>query len=412
MPPRFGKSTSVQLLTEWFLGKNPRKSVITASYNEMLSSRFSRAVRNGISEKKVSGSNRLVFSDWFPGIKIKDGDSSAQIWSLDGSFFSYLATSPGGTVTGVGASGLMIIDDLIKNAEEAYNLRVLDENFAWYSNTMLSRCEPGCKKIIIMTRWATNDIVGKLTTLEPGNWRVIKMPAKNDDGTMLCDDILSAAEYEDRKNKTDPVIIAGNYQQEPYDNIDKLYGELKTYQPGMVPDGGRIEAYIDTADEGQDYLAGAVYRVVNNTAYVLDMVYTQDPMEITEGQAALMLSNNRCQVAYIESNNGGRGFSRNVERIMREIAKYSSCRVVWFHQGANKMARILSTATNVCNSVIMPHDWHERWPDFHRHVIMAGRNAKMTHDDFADMLAGIVEKSLTSAKVSVPSTDIRGAFAV
>jgi predicted phage terminase large subunit-like protein len=408
-PPRHGKTVTVELLVEWVLGGSPDIGVIVSCYNETLSSRFSKAVRGGIQER--SAGQRLCFSDWFPGVKIKDGDGAMQLWALDGAHFSFLATSPGGTATGIGAQ-LLIIDDLIKNAVEAYNERILDDQWEWYCNTMLSRLETGAKQIVIQTRWASGDLSGRLMKHEPGNWRVIKMPAKNDDGTMLCDDILSAAEYEDRKNKTDPVIIAGNYQQEPYDNIDKLYGELKTYQPGMVPDGGRIEAYIDTADEGQDYLAGAVYRVVNNTAYVLDMVYTQDPMEITEGQAALMLSNNRCQVAYIESNNGGRGFSRNVERIMREIAKYSSCRVVWFHQGANKMARILSTATNVCNSVIMPHDWHERWPDFHRHVIMAGRNAKMTHDDFADMLAGIVEKSLTSAKVSVPSTDIRGAFAV
>lgn len=410
MPPRHGKTITVELLAEWVLGKNPTSGIITACYNELLSSRFSKQVRSGISEINAGG-NRIVFSDYFPGVKIKDGDGAMQLWALNGSHFSFLATSPGGTATGIGAK-LGIIDDLIKNAEEAYNQRVLDGHYDWYVNTFLSRMESGAKQIIIQTRWAMGDLSGRLLSLEPGKWELITMPAQNADGSMLCDDILSAEEFEDRKTKTDPVIISGNYQQQPYDSVDKLYSAIKTYQPGMVPDGGRIEAYVDTADEGTDYLAGAVYRVVNNTAYIMDIVYTQAPMEVTEGQTAMMLAENKCALAWVESNNGGRGFSRNVERIMREVAKYTSCQVRWFHQGANKQARILSTATNVYNSVIMPHDWATRWPEFHRHVTTASRNTKLIHDDFADLLAGITEKSLSDNTVGIPSGNVRGALGI
>jgi len=409
-PPRHGKTVSVELLTEWVLGKNPSIGVIIACYNETLSGRFSKAVRSGIQERPVSG-GKLCFSNWFPGVKIKDGDGAMQLWALDGSHFSFLATSPTGTSTGAGCQ-LMVIDDLIKNAVEAYNERVLDDHYSWYTDTMLSRLEDGAKQIVIQTRWHNLDLSGRLLKNYPGEWKLIKMKAQNDDGSMLCPDILNLKTFEERKGLTDPVIISGNYQQEPYDSIDKLYGEFKTYQDGMVPPGARREAYFDTADEGQDYLAGAVYDVVNNTAYILDLIYTQDPMEVTEGQSALMISGNKCQVAHIESNNGGRGFARNVERITREIAKYSGCQIRWFHQGANKQARILSTSTNVTNSIIMPHDWKQRWPEFYRHVTGASRNAKMAHDDFADMLAGIVEKSLTQKQSSVPNRNIRGSLGI
>jgi predicted phage terminase large subunit-like protein len=217
---------------------------------------------------------------------------------------------------------------------------------------------------------------------------------------MLAEDILSFEEFDRRRKSGDAQLIAANYQQEPFDAIDKLYPSFSVYTSEMLPDG-RNEAYFDTADEGQDYLAGACYVVHNNTAYITDIIYTQDPMEVTEGQAAYMISTKKTQKAWIESNNGGKGFARNVERLCREIAKYSGCQFNWFHQGQNKVARILSTSTNVCNSIKFPHDWHTRWPDFYRHVTSAGRTTKWVHDDAFDLLAGIVEKSIQSNTIEV-----------
>ena len=93
--------------------------------------------------------------------KIKDvGDAQAHLWSLEGQNNSYLATSPTGTATGFGCS-LMIIDDIIKNSEEAYNANIKEGHWDWFTNTMLSRLEEGGKIIIIMTRWASDDLAGR-----------------------------------------------------------------------------------------------------------------------------------------------------------------------------------------------------------------------------------------------------------
>lgn len=403
MPPRHGKSVSIIQLCQWVLGKYPDTGIITASYNELLSSRMAKAVRDGIQEVK-GDPLRLVYSDVFPNTKIKQGDGAAQLWAIEGRHFSYLATSPGGTMTGIGAK-LLIVDDLIKNFEEACNERVLDEHWEWYQNTVKSRLESGAKEIMVMTRWATGDLCGKLQANEPGQWYIVKEAACLNEAskTMLAPDILSYEEFDRRRSTGDAQLIQANYQQEPYDSNDKLYPEFKEYAFGTLPTTGTVEAYIDTADEGKDFLAGAVYRVSNNTAYILDIIYTQDPMEKTEGQTAHMLASNRCQTAHIESNNGGRGFARNVERIMREIAGYSGCMVKWFHQGENKQARILSNSTNVVNSVIFPVGWKNRWPEFYRDISSLSRMSKWTHDDAPDMLTGIVEKSITKAKLSVPT---------
>ena len=118
-PPRHGKSRTASLFAQWVFGKNPAEKIITGSYNEQLSTTFSRNVRNAIQERKAS-KNRIVYSDIFPNTRIKRGSSAANLWTLEGQHISYLATSPGGTVTGFGAT-LMILDDIIKNYEEAMN---------------------------------------------------------------------------------------------------------------------------------------------------------------------------------------------------------------------------------------------------------------------------------------------------
>lgn len=107
-PPRHGKSRTAGLFAQWVFGKNPKEKIITGSYNEQLSTTFSRGVRNDIMERKAS-KDKIVYSDIFPNTTIKRGNSAANLWSLEGQHISYLATSPGGTVTGFGAS-LMILD--------------------------------------------------------------------------------------------------------------------------------------------------------------------------------------------------------------------------------------------------------------------------------------------------------------
>jgi hypothetical protein len=97
----------------------------------------------------------IVYNNIFPHTKIKYGQASASLWALDGSSQdNYLATSPTGTATGFGAN-LIVIDDIIKNAEEAYNEIVLDKQWSWFTNTMMQRTEGDDWKVIaIMTRWA------------------------------------------------------------------------------------------------------------------------------------------------------------------------------------------------------------------------------------------------------------------
>src|SRR5690625_5688259 len=117
VPPRHGKSFTGGHLAQWIFGINPSEKIMTGSYNETLSTVFSKQVRNSIQEIKADH-NKVVYSDIFPETSIKHGDGAMNLWSLEGQYNNYLATSHTGTDTGCGAS-LLIIDDLIKSAEEA-----------------------------------------------------------------------------------------------------------------------------------------------------------------------------------------------------------------------------------------------------------------------------------------------------
>ena len=393
MPPRHGKSRTATKFVQWLFGKyGIGEKVMTGSYNETLSSTFAKAVRDTIAEKPTLGV--LTYNDIFPNTKIKYGEASAQKWALEGSNqANYLATSPTGTATGFGCN-IMIIDDLLKNDKEAYNENTLQGHIDWFNNTMLSRTENNFKVIIIMTRWATNDLAGFI--LENFDDVVhVNYKAVQEDGSMLCPEILSRADYDVKTKNMNKDIILANYQQEPVDIKGRLYSAIKTYTEVPKDDTGKplfryILNYTDTADEGSDFLCSICYGMYESIYYVIDVLYTKEPMEVTEPATAEMLTKNNVGSALIESNNGGKGFARNVQRELKEKGNNHTL-VKWFHQGENKIARILSNSTGVMNNVLFPVNWQDRWPEFARDLLKYQKEGKNAHDDAPDCLTGVYE---------------------
>lgn len=440
IPPRHGKSYSLSEFEQWYLGKNGDGSIITVSYNDILSGRFSANVRDGIDAAKID-QRVTVFADIFPGTKIKPGDGAKQLWSLVGRFFSFLGTGFGGTITGIGCK-LGVVDDPVKNDKEAFNDTVLDNQYSWYTDTFLSRIEEGGYQIINMTRWSTKDLCGRLLEEEPGEWYVLCRPAclnadkiyrmdacrtsrEQEDchgcpdypchyydgepvdedgniiGQMLCPELLSFASWQSKRKVMSPPIFLANYQQQPVDVTNALYAQgFKTYEVAALDRGSfeRMCSYTDTADEGNDFLSSICFGVIDDYAYVTDVYYTDESMEKTEPETARRLKQQMVREAMIESNNGGRGFARNVIAILKKWG-WKMTRVTWFHQGANKKARILSNATNVCEQVIMPEDWAKRWPEFYKHVMGFQRRGNNDHDDAEDCLTGVVEMVNGEVKV-------------
>lgn len=390
MPPRFGKSRTLILFCEWCLGISTRNRIITCSYNDDLATDFSRYTRDGINDIKTYP-HEIIYSDIFPKSKIKEGNASYHQWALEGEFFNYKGAGIGGTITGKGCN-ISIVDDPVKDAETAFNEEALNKIWRWYTGTFLSRLEGNGIQIINMTRWSKNDICGRiLDGEEAGEWYILKMEAMNEEtGKLLSDEILDKNKYKSLKTNMDLSIFRANYHQEPIDIQGRLYQTFKTYT-SLPEHFERIMAYVDTADTGDDHLCCVIAGIYQGEAWVLDVYFSKDGMEVTEPKTAQKLVINNVNIAHIESNNGGRGFARNVEKILWEKYNTRKPSIKWFHQKNNKQARILSNSTFVMDHVYFPHNWKDRFPEYYKAMNEYQREGKNKHDDAPDATTGLAE---------------------
>lgn len=281
-----------------------------------------------------------------------------------------------------------IIDDVLKNASEAYNQKVLDDIYAWYTQTFLSRSEhsgAGSIDIINFTRWATGDLCGRILNGQMSkDWINLLIPVEHN-GEIYCEGILPRKDFEDLREYMDSNIFQANYYQKPLDVEGRLFDKLKTYD--KLPEGteGCI-AYCDTADEGSDYLACVIGVIKDGEGYITDVYFTQDNMEITEPETARRLVENKVNNAKIESNNGGKGFARNVEKIIWDKYHTKQVNISWFHQTENKKARILTGSTFIINHVYFPEGWDKKYPEFYAAVMGFSKEGKNKHDDGVEAL--------------------------
>src|SRR6185503_16738897 len=170
-----GKSVlSSVLLPAYALGRNPDWPVIHASYGAELSNDFSRRVRNLLREP--------AYQECFPGVLPAGDSASVQRWGIQGRRGVFISLGVGGPATGRGAK-LVVLDDPVKNAEEAdsevYRARQRD----WYASTLRTRLESGAGICLIQTRWHVEDLAGYVTmgagSDEPPaeDWEVVNLPA-------------------------------------------------------------------------------------------------------------------------------------------------------------------------------------------------------------------------------------------
>jgi len=406
-PPRHKKSYSLINFEDWILGRQPDQIIITCSHNIKIANRMSQFVRNGISGTRLR-SDQIIYSDIFPGTVLKYGQKAKEEWAIEGQHISYVA---GGILSGITSMGgnLIIFDDLIKGALEAFNENHLEKVWDSLTGTWLSRLEKPRKQVYVMTPWAKGDPSDKIQEGSADSGEVVKLlnlKAWSEKQGMLCDDVLDSRANNILKSRLNPMIYSANYLSIRLDMIGRLYTEFKTYTPNELPTKfEEVFSYIDTADEGKDFLDAGIVGIIRDKdefgttikkAYILDIYDTQDGMEITEPMTAKFLVRNHKQShmnVKIESNNGGRGFSRNVQRILKTEyeQKSSGISITWFHQSENKQARIISESNTVMKYIYFPHDWETRWPEFHKKMTRYMKEGKNEFDDHADMITGIAE---------------------
>jgi len=173
MPPRSGKSELCsRSFPAWHLGRNPDHEIIACSYNVSLAMSFSKKVKEVLEDP--------VFHPVFD-IRLNPNNQSAEEWSLNGTRGGYVAAGVGGGITGKGAH-LLIIDDPLKNAEEADSPDTREKLWDWYGSTAYTRLAPGGGVLVVQTWWHDDDLAGRLQVAmvqdpDADRFVVVKYPA-------------------------------------------------------------------------------------------------------------------------------------------------------------------------------------------------------------------------------------------
>lgn len=173
VPPRHGKSTlTSSIWAAWFLGRNPDKRVVVASYGADLSIKASRNARRIVQSAKY----RRIF----PHVELSSDSASIQLWDLKGFAGGYQAASVGGPLTGFGAH-VLVVDDPHKSRDEANSEIERQKVYDWYTSDAFSRLEPNPAEgavIVIHTRFHPDDLIGRLlASSRSDQWEVIELPA-------------------------------------------------------------------------------------------------------------------------------------------------------------------------------------------------------------------------------------------
>lgn len=402
VPPGHYKSFTGKNFAMWLMGRDPRTRIIGVANSGDLASMFSTQIRDTILGLNV-GKSGIPYPQIFPETKIKYGFATKSKWELEGSSEpSYRSVSPTSSLTGSRAD-VFLIDDIIKNYLQSLNAEELKKHFEFYKNTLFSRTDgDNYKFIIIMQRWATNDLAGEIIKLYGEDVVQINHEIEKD-GQMLEPSIMSRKKFEEAKKTLDPNVLKANYYQQPVDITGRLYKGFPEWTD--LPASPIKKNTTDVADEGTDNVCSINWFSVKTNdevkVYITDIYYSPERAELTEPAVAKMITGGDITEAEFESNNGGEGYARNIERELHLLNNFKTV-VTWTPQTANKEARILASSAWVSRNVYMPPNWMSKYSDFAAEVLGYVAGGKNLHDDGVDVLATIYERAANVLPIEWP----------
>ena len=287
MPPQEGKSQRTsRRFPSWVLHRNPDTRIAITSYELGVARRWGRAVRDDIM------SHRLKF-----GLTVRQDLSAQHEWQLAGQEGGVYAAGIGGALTGRPVD-LLVIDDPIKDREQADSQVYRDRVWDWWTDVASTRLAPGAPVVLILTRWHEDDLAGRLLAAEDGHlWQVLNIPAEaehEDDplGRSPGEFMQSARgrtteQWNAIKVRSGARTWASLYQGHPSPESGDVWkrGWWRRYDSllwTLAPDG----SYFIEADEvvqswdmafkdtkGSDFVVGQVLARRGTEVYILDQVH-------------------------------------------------------------------------------------------------------------------------------------------
>lgn len=403
MQPRVGKSELVsRRLPPFILGRNPDLNVVSASYSHDLASRMNRDVQRVMETP--------TYKQLFPKARLSGAKGETSLtksptaWVRNSGLFemvgyrgSYRSVGVGGGLTGMGAD-VAIIDDPIKNQEEADSFIFRQRLWEWWTSTLLTRLEKDARVVILSTRWHEDDLAGRLIAQMKADpradqWEVISFPAVAE-GTLTAGDprqpgeVLWPEKFDAERMLQTKLGVGGRvwsamYQQRP----SPIGGAIvqrswwKYYE--RVPEKfDKVIMAWDltfTKSATSDFVVGVVLGRKGADIYLLDMV--RDRLSFTDSIAAIRAMAKKWPDAtakYVEEAANGHAL---IDTLKHEVAGMIGIRAT-----GSKVARANAVSPRIeAGNVYLPHlslapwvaDVVEEWTAF-----PAG-----AHDDIVDAMS-------------------------
>lgn len=419
MPPRHGKTElATKRMAAWYSGKHPNHDIIVASASDLLATDVGADVRTIMGTpqyKQVFANHRLM----------RGGSAKDNLQTTEGGRLIFAGR--GGTINGRGAH-LLLIDDLYKDHEEARSETIRDAAWNWFTKVALMRRMGKRLTIITMTRWHSDDIIGRLTdpenphysAEEAASWKIIRLPgiAEEDDplgrqpGEALWPERYDA-EYHRSNQRRDPLGFAALVQQRPTVADGTLFRRETMQYYETLPDDLRFYCASDHAVATKQRNDPSCFVKVGvdkqNNIYIVDVIWRRMATDVAvEAMLAMAGGNMRPLLWWAERGHISGSIGPFLRKRMLETDTYIN--IVEVTPKADKEQRAQSIAARFAmGKVIFPKgQW---WVERALNELLAFPHG--THDDFADALAYIglglqfqfgSEKTAKAANTNAPVT--------
>lgn len=277
-PPQHGKSDMVsRYLPAFVFGHFPNLRVAGLSYAKDLASDMNRDVQRIMMSpaygvlfpKSCLNQKRVVTVD-------AEAKRNSETFEIIGARGSYVGQGVGGPLTGKRVD-IGIIDDPIKNSKEALSPTVKDSIWKWYGSTFLTRLSRNSGQIIMATRWATDDLSGRVLAANP-KARRLSFPAINERGEALVPDLHPIEKLIETKAALGEYFWSAMYQGSPKTLGGAVFKDhgVRYYLPKDLP--AKFDKVIQSWDmtfkdtDGSDYVAGQVWAKAGANTYLLHEV--------------------------------------------------------------------------------------------------------------------------------------------
>ncbi|MBN2157912.1 MAG: terminase family protein [Spirochaetes bacterium] len=378
MPPQHGKTEICsKCFPTWVMGRRPDSHIIVSSYSTERAEYLTRWQRDTCTLPEY----RVIFPEVLVG--------KAELQKKD-----QWETSAGGLVIGAGIQGaitgfgasLGIIDDPVKDYQTAISELVSDAIWDWYRSTFYSRLTEDAPIVVIMTRWMSNDLTGRLINEQGliedgGEWDRLKLPALDLEGNALWPERYSAEYLMETRKNIGEKMFSSLYQQDPIDIIERLFADPKFEEP---PRDLKKIGYLDPSFGGSDYSAlaiGGIHRKDEGEGviYITAGEIWKGQIDVTYDKTEKICKSLNIGTLYVEANQAQKALAHEFRKrgiIVREVQNMT-----------NKHLRIMNDVKVPWSRIRFSRAVSDA---FLKQVLNYSELAR--HDDAPDSLAGLIKQ--------------------